>query len=119
MPSSGWDWAELQEASLKAKRTNATGQNEFKELEKLYLEEISGHLETIKEQRETIDDLNNAISCLENAQSDHLNIPINMLANLIGGNCIKEKSQTVYDMQPRLPCSMPMPTNWTNAQLNF
>lgn len=84
MPSSGWEWAELQEASLKAKRTTASEQTEFKELEKIYLEEIGGHLETIKEQRETIADLNKAISSFENAQSKSLDSPITMLTNLIG-----------------------------------
>lgn len=84
MPVRGWDWSELQERSLRSLRSGPHEEIEFKELEKIYLEEIDALTEQVSDLKGTIDDQNEMIVNNEKSKSNRTNDPFNNLFNLVG-----------------------------------
>lgn len=71
MPVRGWDWSELQERSLKSRRTSGSQALEFKELEDIYLEEIETLKQQLGDERQAhIDYLSHVEANRPNAQED-------------------------------------------------
>ena len=84
MPARGWDWSELQEASLRSRRSAVGNELEFKELEAIYLEEIEGLKEQISEQRFQIDEQNTLISENERILTELDDEPLRSLQARVG-----------------------------------
>lgn len=62
MPAAGWDWSELQEFALRQRRISKNDGSDFKDLENIYLEEISLLKEQIQDYRNIIEVLNSSLS---------------------------------------------------------